>query len=236
MFPCLATLDIEATVEFYDNFQKTSVIYLLPIMPFNCISIKMGFEALCSPGLGLPRYACIARVRMELLPRLLLRTDTQVTLLVNMVCMESGIGYELLWCILGLSVPGFNPSIPVKIPYWHDKNIFDFALAFILYYRLQAKKGITQDDCTCSKTFLNAIHGPPYADAITMLLLCINNYLSTHDDGYLPANLYHMGLATQINLNACAPAHAVVPKVHCTIGLSDIQGQHVPIQGSPRVV
>jgi hypothetical protein len=189
MLPCLATLDVEATVKFYDIFQKTSAIYLLPVMPFNCISIKMGFEALCPPGLGLSWYESIAQVLMELLPRLFLRTDMQVTSLVNIVCMELGDGYDLLWHILGLSVPGFNPFIPVKIPYWHDKDILDFALAFILYYQLQAKKGITQVDCTHIMTFMNAIHEPAYADAITTLLLCINNFLSTHGDRYLPANL-----------------------------------------------
>jgi len=67
-FPRLSTLDVEHTVEFYDAFHKTAIIYLLPVMPFDCICIKMGFEALCPPGLGIPRYAQISRVLMELLP------------------------------------------------------------------------------------------------------------------------------------------------------------------------
>jgi hypothetical protein len=54
LFPRLTTLTVDATVEFYDNLHKTSLIYLLPVLPFDCISIKMGFEALCPPGLGLP--------------------------------------------------------------------------------------------------------------------------------------------------------------------------------------
>jgi hypothetical protein len=70
-FPRLTTLTVDATMEFYDNLHKTLLIYLLPVIPFNCISIKMGFEALCPPGLGLPRYAIIARVLMEVLPKLL---------------------------------------------------------------------------------------------------------------------------------------------------------------------
>jgi hypothetical protein len=37
-------------------------------MPFDCISIKMGYKALCLPGLGLPCYAVIAWVLIELLP------------------------------------------------------------------------------------------------------------------------------------------------------------------------
>ena len=67
-FPRLSTLAVEQSVEFYDAFQKTALIYLLPVMPFDCICIKMGFEALCPPGLGIPLYGMISRVLMELLP------------------------------------------------------------------------------------------------------------------------------------------------------------------------
>jgi hypothetical protein len=59
-FPRLTLINVESTVEFYDAFQKTSMIYLLALMPFDCISIKMGFKALCPPGMGLPWYTCIA--------------------------------------------------------------------------------------------------------------------------------------------------------------------------------
>ena len=64
-FPRLSTVDVEALVDFYDSFHKTALLYLLPVVPFDCISIKMGFEALCPPGLGLPKYAAIAAVMME---------------------------------------------------------------------------------------------------------------------------------------------------------------------------
>jgi hypothetical protein len=140
-FPCLTTLRVDATVEFYDNIHKTSLIYLLPEIPFNCISIKMGFEALCPPGLGLPRYAIIAQVLMEVLPKLLPQTDTQVTSLITMTWMESGNGYDLLWRTLALTVPEFDPTIPGMIPAWQDNDIFVFATSFALYFCLQAKKG-----------------------------------------------------------------------------------------------
>ena len=121
-------------VEFYNAFHKTAIIYLLPVMPFDCICIKIGFEALCPPGLGIPRYAMILRVLMELLPRLLPRSDTQISSLINMVCMESGHGYDLLWRVMALSVPGFDPIRQVKIPAWEDDDIFDYALSFLLYF------------------------------------------------------------------------------------------------------
>ena len=84
-FPCLVMLDMEATVEFYDTFHKTSFLYLMQAMPFDCVSIKMGYEL----GLGLLGYTMIALVLMELLPCLLPRADAQITLLVNMVQMDS---------------------------------------------------------------------------------------------------------------------------------------------------
>ena len=217
-FPRLTTLDVASMVEFYDNFHKTAILYLLPVVPFDCICIKMGFEALCPPGLGLPKYAAIARVLLEVLPRLLPKSDTQVSSIINMVRMESGNGYDLLWRVLALSVPGFDPTIQVKIPVWVDEDIFEFALAFLLYFRLQAKHGVVQDDRTHSIAFLNAVNEPAYADAITTLFTCVTNYTSGLDDGYLPAHLCVMGLATQLNANARTRAQAVIPRVRRTLG------------------
>jgi hypothetical protein len=125
---------VDATIEFYDNLHKTSLIYLLPVVLFDCISIKMGFEALCPPGLGLPCYAIIARVLMEILPKLLPCTDTQVASLIMMTRMELGNGYDLLWQILALTVPGFDPTIPKTIPAWQDVDIFVFATSFSLHF------------------------------------------------------------------------------------------------------
>ena len=236
-FPRLTASDMKASVEFYDAFHKTALLYLLPVMPFDCISIKMGFEALCPPGLGLPRYAMIARVLMELLPRLLpIRTDTQISTLVNMVRMESGNGYDLLWRVLALSVPGFDPTIQVAIPVWADDDIFEFGLSFLLYFRLQAKRGIAQDDRTQSISFLNAINEPAFADAITTLMTCITNHVSGFDDGYLPANLCIMGLANQLHTNARTRAYSVVPRVRRTLGMGIAElDRQFTIQGSPRV-
>ena len=170
---------------------------------------------------------------MELLPCLL---DTQVSSLINMVCMESGNGYDLLWRVMALLVPGFDPTLQVKIPVWDDDNIFDFVLSFLLYFHLQAKKGVVQDDRTNSISFLNAITEPAYANAITTLMTCITNYVSGLDDGYFPPNLCIMGLATQLHTNARTRAHAVIPRVRRTLGMSVEERDHgAIIQGSPRV-
>lgn len=211
-----------------------ALLYLLPVMPFDCINIKMGFEALCPPGLGLPRYAMIARVLMELLPRLLPHSDSQVSSLINMVRMESANGYDLMWRVLSLSVPGFDPMIQVMIPVWADDDIFDFGLSFLMYFHLQTKKGMVQDDRMHSISFLNAIAEPAYADAITPLMTCITNHVAGFDDGYLPANLCIMGLATQLHANAHIRAHAVIPRVRRTLGMG-VEDRRVTIQGLPMV-
>jgi hypothetical protein len=56
-------------VYFYDEFQKTASVYLLPFMPFDAISIKLSFEGLCPPGIGIYRYADVATALMDVLPR-----------------------------------------------------------------------------------------------------------------------------------------------------------------------
>jgi hypothetical protein len=44
-FPCLVFFDVDVTLEFYNALHKTSFLYLLLEMPFDCISIKMGYKA-----------------------------------------------------------------------------------------------------------------------------------------------------------------------------------------------
>ena len=71
--------------------------------------------------------------------------DSQVTSLVTVVRSDSNNGYDLLWRVLELAVLGFNPSMQLNAPVWMGDNIFDFCLAFVLYFRLQAKKGLAHD-------------------------------------------------------------------------------------------
>ncbi len=97
IFPKLDSLEMAATVNFYGKLQKTSALFLLPLMLFDAINLNMGFEGLCPPGLGLPQYAEIAGALMEVLPRLLPEMDSQVTSLVTVVWAESNNGYDLLW-------------------------------------------------------------------------------------------------------------------------------------------
>jgi hypothetical protein len=119
-------------VGFYDKLHKTTSTNLIPIMPFDCVSIKMGFEALSPPSLGVPKYAANARVLLEVLPKLLLKSESQIKMLDTVVRMESNNSYGLLWRILELVVPGFDPATPVWIPMRNKDNIFEYASLFHL--------------------------------------------------------------------------------------------------------
>ncbi len=96
MFPWLSTVKVESVMEFYDKLQKTTLVYMLPIMPFDNVSIHMGFKALCPPGLGTLKYAAIARVLLKVLPKLLPKTNTQINTLITVARMESNNRFDLL--------------------------------------------------------------------------------------------------------------------------------------------
>jgi hypothetical protein len=150
--------------------------------------------------------------------------------------MESENGYDLLWRVLSLLVPGFNPTLPVILPAWLDGDVFKFAHSFHLYYRLQAKKGRVTDDQTQSGTFLNSIQELLYADVVTTLTTCIENCSPGNVDGYLLANLCVMILALQSYKHAQSCAQTVIPRVWHTIGWHDKYDSDVLIQGAPWVV
>jgi hypothetical protein len=149
--------------------------------------------------------------------------------------MESNNGNDLLWRILELTVPGFDFTFPVKLPTWSNEEIFDFAHALQMYYRLLSKKGDFHDDKMRSTMFLQAINDCAFADFITTLLTCINNYFSVDDDGYLPGSLCIMGLAHQLNKAAKLRAKSVLPQANHLGGGTNAWQFDVPIQGSPHV-
>jgi hypothetical protein len=101
-------------------------LFLLPLMLFDAVNLHMGFEGLCPPGLGLPRYVEIAGVMMEVILCLLPAFDSQVVSLVTVACAESNNGYDLLWQVMKLSIPGFNPTMQISPPVWMGADIFDF--------------------------------------------------------------------------------------------------------------
>jgi hypothetical protein len=103
-------------VHFYEVFQKTGSIYLLPFMPFNAVSLKLGFEGLCPPGLGLDRYAAIATALMEVILRLLLAHIARLSTIIATVWVDLNNGYDLIWRLLTLAGPGYNSTLHILAP------------------------------------------------------------------------------------------------------------------------
>jgi hypothetical protein len=204
-FPTLKSLEGREVVKFYDKLQKQLMGYLLPLMPFDTIKLSFNFEGLCTPGLGTLCYAEIASALMEVLPHLLPTTIPDVHSALTTVGFESNNGYDLLWQILELAVPSFDPTAPIIPPIWHrDTNVFKFCQAHLLYFRLQAKKNNYFDARMRTTIFLWAISTSDYADIVTLLQIQVDSFCNPDDDGFLPHHLWLNGIATLINNNAKA--------------------------------
>ncbi len=141
---------LDNVVAFYNHLQEAALGYIIVIIPFDAIVLAHKFEGLCPPGLGLVKYAAMCKALMELLPWLIPRSlSPQVNVTLTLVHYESNNGYDYLWRVLELTVPGFNPTVPIHAPIWSDvKDIFQFAQAFLLFFCLQAKVKFHNDDRT----------------------------------------------------------------------------------------
>jgi hypothetical protein len=130
-------------------------------------------------------------------------TDYEIKAKLSGVRNTSWNGYNLLWRILKLFIPGFDPTIPIAQPVWTlDLLILDFCQSHMLYFRLQAKKNmffLLRDRTTI---FLCAITPSEYADVVTNLQTSVNTYHHPDNDGILPDHLRLDGIATLIHNNA----------------------------------
>jgi hypothetical protein len=171
VFPKLASLRVEDVLGFYDHLQEVSMGYCLALMPFDVIVLKNRFKGLCPPGLGLIRYAAMCKAFMELLPWLVLVTlSPQVSAVLALVRYESNNGYNYLWQVLELGIPRFDPTVSITIPSWANANdIFHFAQAYLLYFRLQAELNFHYNDRIRSGIFLRAHQFSEFADTVTTL-------------------------------------------------------------------
>jgi hypothetical protein len=125
VFPRLDSLMATEAVTFYDKLQELSVVYLIPLMPFNAIRLKFNFKGLFVLGLGTTRYADCSSALMEILPCLLPPANLEVQARISAVRSESKNGYDLFWCILELAIPGFDPTVLIEQPRWsRDTDIF----------------------------------------------------------------------------------------------------------------
>ncbi len=143
VIPKLSDRTAKDTVAFYECLQQVSGAYLIPLMPFDSVCLANNYEGLFPPGLGTSAYAECAIAVMELLIRVLPEHDPEINATILVVRNSYPNGYDLLWRVLALYVPGFDPTIPIAQPVWRkDSEVLDYSQSDLLYFRLQAKKGI----------------------------------------------------------------------------------------------
>ena len=203
VLPKLRTTEAKDTVAFYERLQQVSAAYLIPLMPFDAICLRNNYEGLFPPGLGSDTYAECAAAVLEILPRLLPTSDTEIMAIVSSVANASRNGYDLLWRILELYVPGFDPTVPIAQPQWtRDSTILEFCQSHLLYFRLQAKKGVFFTPRDRTNIFLRAVVSSEYADVITTVQTSVDTYRHPDDDGHLPDQFRISEIAMLVHNNA----------------------------------
>ena len=138
IFPHLLSTSAEDVIDFYDRLHEMSAPYLLQITPLDAIALSNGYEGLFPPALGTIRYSDCGKGILELLLHILPST---LSLAFNaMLCTihsETASGYDLLWRMLRLYVPGFDKAKPIIFPFWTDATkLFGFAKLTTMYFRL----------------------------------------------------------------------------------------------------
>jgi hypothetical protein len=128
---------------------------------------------------------------MDFLPHLIPGTlSSRLDATLAAVRSESNNGYDYLWRIMELYVPGFDPVVAIHPPTWADSNdVFHFAQSYLLFFRLQRKMQYHYTDRTRSGIFLRAIQHSKYADTVTLLQSHVNSYREDYNIGSLPPHL-----------------------------------------------
>jgi hypothetical protein len=189
-------------------------------MPFDVIRLEFNFKGLFVPGLETECYADCAAAMVEMLPHLLPPHNTEVQVAISAVRGESKNGYNLLWRVLELAVPGFDPTVPIDQPRWsRETDILAFSREHELYFRLLTKKHVFINIRTRTNMFLWAIVSSEYADVITTMQSHVDVFRHEDDDGFLPTHLRLRGIANMLHQNAKARVRDVgLPRIHSMVG------------------
>jgi hypothetical protein len=216
VLPKLQETEAKDTVAFYKWLQQVSAAYLIPLMPFDAICLRNNYEGLFPPGLSTDTYAeCCAAV-LVILPQLLPTSNTEVTAIVSTVSNASQNGYDLLWRILELFVPGFDPPVPIAQPQWmRDSTILEFCQSHLLYFRLQAKKNVFFTSRDRTNIFLHAVAPSKYADVVTTIQTSVDTYHHPNYNGHLPDQFCLNKIAMLIHNNAKHQVWDIhTPRIH----------------------
>ena len=122
---------------------------------------------------------------------------TRLNSVARMVGNNSGNGYDLLWNILVLTLPVFDPMVRAHFPHWEDQDrcVHKFADASLLYFQLQKKRGERFTFKEMSLRYLRGITEPSYMGIITGLQTSVLSSAIVE----LPEDLQISSLATRIH-------------------------------------
>ena len=139
-------------------------------------------------------------------------------------------GYDFLWQILRLTVPGFNPATTAQVPLWQfNSDILEFAKDFLMYFRLQRLLRTPHTDSARSLMFLHAIKGSEYIESVNVLVTAVENivFADPTAEKPLPDHLQLHNLAQRLSSSTRTRlTSALVPYANMT-------AYGTPINGSP---
>ena len=168
------------------------------IVPFDAITLKLGKKSLCQRGLGTSMYLEMSRALYNCLRSGIIPTGaTRLNSVARMVGNNSGNGYELLWNLLVLTLPVFDPMVRAHFPLWEEQDqcVHRFADATLLYFQLQKKRGERFNLKEMSLQYLRGITESTYMGIITGLQTSVLSVTTTD----LPDELQISALATRIH-------------------------------------
>lgn len=229
ILPKLKDTETSTVIDFYDNLHDVIKHFLIPTVPFDAIIISQGYHAICIPGLGLDRFQASSKALLELLPHLI---DSGMSNNINaaLVSVKSTTkcGYDFLWQILRLTVPGFNPATTAQVPLWQfNSDILEFAKDFLLYFRLQRLLRTPHTDSARSLMFLHAIRGSEYIESVNVLVTAVENivFADPTAEKPLPDHLQLHSLAQRLSSSTRTRlTSALVPYANMTAYGTSIDG------------
>ena len=197
----LEKFDPCSVLAWYEKLVMTCEAYKIGLMPFDAIQFARGSLGLCIPGLGTDRFTEMASALCSVLQVCLSKASMRVTTMAAQVESRTRNGYDILWRVLCLYIPGFDPTKTVERPLWSDSdgNIILFANKFDLFYRLSLKNGHSHSDVVKSTLFLTGITEPAMMKVVEPLLIAVESASSASPlDGHLPPRLCFDELAIKI--------------------------------------
>jgi len=203
----LDKFDAPSVVNWYERLVSTCEAFRIGLVPFDAIQFGRWHEGLCLPGLGFERYDDMASALCTAMPICLDKADGRIRAMVSGVETKTRNGYEIVWNLLFRYVPGFDPTKTVNEPRWdtHEGDVIQYATAFDLYFRLNAKRGNTHSQINKSILFLNGITARNLMKIVEPLIIAIESTQGDNDGsdgglpiGYLPYHLRVEELAQKI--------------------------------------